>query len=207
MRNSSEERWHALWIRNSAQGDPGVEYADLCRRYAEPHRAYHTLAHVNHCLEEFEPARPLASHPDAVELALWYHDAVYNPRATDNEERSAQLVLDVGRKASLPADLIKEAGELILMSKHRELPTDPDGRIFVDVDLAILGQPWERFSEYEDQIRREYAWVPAWLFRRKRSTLLRSLLARPTLYCTPAFQHKYEGRARENIARSLGLPK
>ncbi len=184
-----------------------MEYADLCRRYAEPHRAYHTLAHIDHCLEEFESARLLASHPDAVDLALWYHDAVYNPRATDNEERSAKLDLEMGRRASLPPDLIRTAGDLILASKHRALPADPDGQVFVDVDLAILGQSWRRFSEYEELIRREYEWVPSWLFRRKRSTLLKSFLARTTLYSTSLFRHKYESKARDNIARSLVLLK
>jgi len=203
MPDGSEASWRSLWTRLKGRGDSGPEYVDLCRRYAEPHRAYHTLAHIRHCLEEFEPARSLAPHPEAVELAIWYHDAVYATRATDNEERSAELLMDSARKAALPEEWAHKAADLVLASKHREPPADPDAQLFVDVDLAILGQPWERFAEYEKAIRKEYEWVPSWLFARKRAAVLKAFLARPTLYCTPYFREKYEGPARGNIARSL----
>ncbi len=203
MPSGTEERWRALWDRLGAAGDPMPEYQDLCHRYAEPHRAYHTLDHIAHCLAEFEAARGLARCPDAVEWALWYHDAVYDTRASDNEERSAELALQVAGRASLAADLATQAARHILASKHREPPSDPDTRVFVDVDLAILGQPWDRFAAYEEEIRREYRWVPSWLFRRKRRALLKAFLARPSIYCTRPFRERYEERARENIARSV----
>jgi predicted metal-dependent HD superfamily phosphohydrolase len=194
-----------LWARIGARGDARAEFDDLCRRYGEAHRAYHTLAHVEHCLREFEALRDVAPHPDAVELALCYHDAVYDTRATDSEERSAWLVVDLGRQAGIEAGLVERSVALILASKHLAPPTDPDARAFVDADLAILGQPWDRFSEYEQQVRREYGWVPAWLFRRKRSALLKTLLARPALFSTEILRRKYEFQARANLRRSLGL--
>jgi predicted metal-dependent HD superfamily phosphohydrolase len=200
-----ETAWRDLWSRLNATGDPGPVYADLGRRYAEPHRAYHTMAHISHCLDEFQAARSLAREPDAVELALWFHDAIYDTHASDSEERSADLVRRLGREASLAPAVTDRAVAFILASTHREPPRDPDTRLFVDVDLAILGQPWERFAAYEQEVRREYEWVPSWLFRRKRAKVLKSFLARPTLYGTSFFRKRYERPARENIARSLGL--
>jgi len=205
MRSETEDRWRALWDRVGAIGGPLPVYRDLVRRYTEPHRAYHTLDHIAHCLAEFEAARSRVGNPDAVEWALWYHDAVYDTHASDNEERSAELALQAAVRCSLPAEVATQAARHILASKHREPPPDPDTQMFVDVDLAILGQPWDRFSAYEDGIRREYRWVPSWLFRRKRAALLKGFLARPFIYCTRAFRERYEKRARENIARSLGL--
>jgi predicted metal-dependent HD superfamily phosphohydrolase len=203
MQRAIEERWKVLWTRIQAQGDPSADYADLCRRYAEPHRAYHNLDHVSHCLEELDRARHLAHHPDAVELAIWYHDAVYATRSTHNEERSSELISALGRKAQLPTDLVERAVRHVLASKHREAPTEADVQLFTDVDLSILGQTWERFSEYEVQIRREYSWVPKLIYRKKRAAILESFLDRPRVYCTPFFQDQYEIPARENIKKSL----
>src|SRR3989442_12745478 len=111
MRNRNEERWHAFWKRLNAEGDSNLPYEDLVSRYAEAHRAYHTLAHIEHCLEEFEPARGLARDPSAIEMALWYHDAVYDPRAADNEEKSAALALEWARKAGLSEALGRSVAE------------------------------------------------------------------------------------------------
>ena len=78
---TQEQRWTALWQRLGAQGDANAVYDNLIARYSEPHRAYHTLEHIGHCLDEFEQVRHLATNPDAVELALWYHDAIYDTKA------------------------------------------------------------------------------------------------------------------------------
>lgn len=198
-----EDLWSDLWRRLGAGGDGAGVFEDLRRRYEEPHRAYHTLRHIEHCLAEFGPARPLAAAPEAVELALWFHDAVYNPRASDNEERSAGLVLALAKSGTVPPAPAGRTADLILSTRHAEAPTDPDTRLLVDIDLAILGQPAERFDEYEEEVRREYSWVPGFLFRRKRAKLLRGFLARPALYSTRFFRERYETAARSNLERSI----
>ena len=170
------------------------EILDLLKaRYAEPHRRYHTLEHIEHCLAEFDPRQ--AREPEAVELAIWFHDAVYDTRRSDNEERSAAWLLELMPEA-------KRAAELILVTKHHRAST-PDEALLVDVDLAILGQPKERFDRYEQQIREEYAWVPGLIFRKKRREILRGFLERPFIYGTEAFRAKYEEAARANLLRSL----
>jgi predicted metal-dependent HD superfamily phosphohydrolase len=163
MLSRPEDLWRSLWKRVSGAGDGSAAFADLRARYGEPHRAYHTLAHIEHCLAEFEAAKSFARNVEAIEWAIWYHDAIYDTHGSDNEERSAELGRRVARDASIAGAIADEAVAHILSSKHRETPTAPDTRLFVDVDLAILGQPWDSFAVYEQGIRREYQWVPAWL--------------------------------------------
>jgi predicted metal-dependent HD superfamily phosphohydrolase len=169
------------------------EVVDLLKaRYAEPHRKYHTLEHIEHCLAEFDPRQ--AREPEAVELAIWFHDAVYDTKAHDNEEKSAELLLSLIPEAT-------RAAELVLVTKHHRAST-PDEALLVDIDLAILGQPEERFDRYERQIREEYAWVPEPIFRQKRGEILEGFLARPFIYQTEPFRAKYEAAARANLSRS-----
>lgn len=199
----SEQSWLALWRRLGASGNPGETYRELDARYTEPHRAYHTLAHIEHCLREFERVRDLARDPDAVELAIWFHDAIYDPRAKDNEEQSAALAVKTMREASLSRSIEKSVANLIMLTKHTAAPTETDGQLLVDIDLTILGQSASEFDEYERQICNEYEWVPEHQFIEGRSSVLNSFLSRPSIYASPFFQDLYETRARENLRRSL----
>jgi len=180
-----------------------VPYRALEARYAEPQRAYHTLRHVAHCLDEFAAVRGLARDPVVVEMALWYHDAVYDPRARDNEERSATLASEVAARMGLSAARTLRVADLIRVSTHAGLAPDPDAQLFADIDLAILGRPDEAFDEYERQVRVEYAWVPEPAFRAGRAAILNSFLDRPSLYGSDFFRWKYEESARRNLQNSL----
>jgi len=203
MQNRMKQRWTALWKRLGAQGDASVIYNDLVSRYSEPHRAYHTLEHIGHCLDEFEQVRHLATNPDAVELALWYHDAIYDTKAKDSEERSAVLTAEVVRSASLSDNLGQSVANLIMATKHTATPTDPDVQLLVDIDLSILGQSEDKFDEYERQVRKEREWVAEDAFIAGRSAILKSFLDRSTIYSMQFFRNKYETQARRNIAGSL----
>jgi predicted metal-dependent HD superfamily phosphohydrolase len=198
-----ERNWISLWQRLPAMGEPLPVLQDLVKRYAEPHRGYHTLAHVLDCLREFEDVRSLAVDPNAIEMALWFHDAVYNPRAADNEEQSARLAEKVLSEAKVPQPTIHQVRDLILATRHQATPELPDAMLLVDLDLAVLGQSAERFDAYEAGVRREYKWVPRPIFAGKRAAILKSFLERPTLYSTPMFQKKYEQTARANLERSI----
>lgn len=202
---SLRDKWFDLWKRAGGRDNGWLRpYERLVERYAEPHRHYHTLAHIQHCLAELEAARPAFHRRDAVEMALWFHDAVYDPRAQDNEAKSGELaerVLDVG---GFPDEFIGKVRYLVwetgmLFDEH----IDVDSKIVVDIDLAILGQPTGTFDEYERQVRREYAWVPDEQFRAGRARILKGLLARPAIYSMPFMQAKYDDAARANLARSL----
>ena len=199
-----ETRFRDFWRRSRAEGDPSAAWSDLECRWSEPHRAYHSLAHLAHCLDELDGGRDLAGDAIAVELALWCHDAVYDTHASDNEHRSAALAGEFARSMGLPDTTRERAARLVLATRHDVTPSPGDEALVVDIDLAILGQPPERFDEYERGIRAEYAWVPRPLFDLKRRAILRAFLERPSIYATERFRARYEASARANLRRSLG---
>lgn len=197
----------AGWRRSWRElGQPVADEA-LHRRlvacWSEPHRHYHTLQHLLECLALFEQVRATAQRPAEIELALWFHDAFYDPKRDDNEERSAQwahaCVLDAGLAPAI-ADRLQA---LVMATRHQAVPQDADAQLLVDVDLAILGSEPARFDESDEQIRREYAHVPEDEFRAGRRRVLGEFLARPRLYSTPWFASGFERQARENLARAL----
>jgi predicted metal-dependent HD superfamily phosphohydrolase len=191
--------WHGL---GAAAPDDGL-YDEIVRGYSAPERHYHTLRHLDECFARLAEGRSLAERPHEIELALWFHDAIYDARRQDNEVRSAAWAQEVARQAGLAPDVTDRIGELILATKHDAMPRTADGILLVDIDLAILGAPAERFDEYDRQVRQEYAWVPAELFRAKRREILEAFLARPHLFGTAHFREAYEARARANLARSI----
>jgi len=146
--------------------------------YSEPHRHYHNCQHIADCLHEFDQVRQLATAPLAVELAIWFHDAVCDPHAADNEERSAELAKDWMGKFGATAALTGSVWQLILATKNHDAWLHPDAPLLMDVDLSILGQAAEKFLKYEAQIRMEYEWVPENIFATKRAEILERFLAR-----------------------------
>jgi len=191
------------WKSAGGKDSPSPVYINLLERYSETHRHYHDLSHVNHCLDELKTAEHLAVNSMAVKMAIWFHDAVCDPSAKDNEEKSAELAKTILKKASLSAEFTKLAVNLILATKHSVPPTDPDEKLITDIDLSSLGAPNEIFDENGQQIRKEYGWVPEELYRAGRSTFLKTLLNRPAIFSTQFFYDKYEAQARRNIARAI----
>jgi predicted metal-dependent HD superfamily phosphohydrolase len=198
-------RFTLLWQRLAALTPPEPVFSALLQAYSEPHRSYHNVTHLCHCLEELDTARSLAEYPDEVEVALWFHDAVYEPLAKDNEARSAALAEQELLAASVSQGIIARVVSLTMATKHDGSPTTLDAQLIVDIDLAILGQPPERFDAYEAGIRREYSMVPEDQFRQGRTVILEAFLRRPAIYHTDHFREQYEATARENLQRSLQL--
>ncbi|MFO1484158.1 MAG: hypothetical protein U1F71_12440 [Verrucomicrobiaceae bacterium] len=200
---TSFENWQPLWRRMSESGDGGDWHARLISAWSEPQRAYHTLQHLDECLRFFEEikAAGLMSRPDLVEMALWFHDVVYDPKGSDNEERSAGLAL----QALGDGETAHEVARLIMLTKSHTSGDGSDDAWIIDIDLAILGQPWERVLEYEGQIRQEYSWVPEEVYREKRVEILRGFLDRKQLYLTVWARQRLEQPARENLRRLIGI--
>jgi predicted metal-dependent HD superfamily phosphohydrolase len=199
----SEERWNRLWKLAGVASAPPGWYDRLNTLYSEAHRHYHNWRHISECLREFDSAKKLAACPAAVEFAIWFHDAIYDPRAPDNEEKSALLATQCLSGTALARDLINEVAQLILATKHHVTSQRPDAALLLDVDLSILGQPEGRFVEYERQIRDEYAWVPEATFNAKRAEILERFLVRGRIFVTPWFFDRYETAARANLQRSI----
>lgn len=199
------DRWARVWGQVVVAGDPQFVYQELVSRYSEPQRYYHNLAHLAECIAEFDSARQLAKDPVAVEVAIWFHDAVYDTHAADNEERSAELAKERIAQASGGAGLRESVAALILATKTHDPALHPDAPLLVDVDLSILGKTKERFREYDAQIRREYVWVPVETFKAKRAEILERFLARDRIYATDHFFAKYEQQARTNLRNSIRI--
>lgn len=200
-----QERWSGMWRRLKLPEPESQVLWGLCDRYSEPHRAYHTLQHLGECLEWIDRAYDLAEVPAAVELALWFHDAVYDTRRADNELRSADLAAQVIKTAGGGCLLQQSVHTMILTTKHEAAPSTGDIGLVVDIDLVILGAGGDRFTQYETQIRQEYAWVPENVFCRKRAELLQSLLNRSSIFTTEFFRERLERQAQRNLHQSLTI--
>ncbi|MEV0458385.1 HD domain-containing protein [Catellatospora methionotrophica] len=167
---------------------------ELISRWSEPQRFYHTGEHLAACLD-------LVGDEPVVALAVWGHDAVYDPTAAYNEERSAVLTGELLAECQVPAPVIEEVLRLVrLTAGHAVVPGDRNGALLADADLAILAAPWPDYVRYVAAVRAEYAHVPDELWRVGRATVLRSLLELPSLYHrTP----ELESTARANLHREL----
>jgi predicted metal-dependent HD superfamily phosphohydrolase len=196
-------RWSNLWTRLGGVADPRPVYDELVRAYTSASRAYHTLEHVRDCLRQLDQFPALAEQADEVEMALWAHDVVYEPRASNNEERSAEWARRALLAGRVPPPNISRISQLILATRHRAVPEDPDAILVVDVDLSILGRPEPEFDRYEQRIRLEYAWVPEATYCEARARILESFLQREHIFGTRPFRDRYEAHARTNLGRSV----
>ncbi len=139
----------------------------------------------------------------AVEAALWYHDAVYDPRADDNESRSAALAVSRLHAAGVATERVARIERMILATAHQDRPFDGDAALVLDIDLAVLGADARTFDDYERAVRREYAFVPEAEFRAARQAVLVALLGRPAIYASASFRKRWEAPARANLSRSI----
>jgi predicted metal-dependent HD superfamily phosphohydrolase len=199
-----QHRWLELWSRLGAQGSGAPIFAQLAAAYANPERAYHTAEHIQDCLAQLDLSQALAQHPDEVEAALWFHDAVYRPGASDNEDQSAELARTALSMGTVPREVADRTAALVLATRHAGVPISPDEQLICDIDLSILGREPRIFDAFERRIRREYAWVPYPTYRRERSAVLSGFLRRRSIYQTDQFRQRYEALARANLERLIG---
>ena len=202
-RGSLSSRFEGLWRRLGAAGDAAVIYTVLDAAYREPARVYHTIEHVADCLARLDEFREPEAERDAVEAAIWFHDAVYDPRSSENESRSAEWAARALGEAGVTANLVQRISALILLTRHLAPASDSAGRLLCDIDLSILGRETAEFDRFERAIRAEYAWVPEPLYRTGRARILHGFLQRQPLYQTVPFRLRYEEAARRNLARAL----
>jgi predicted metal-dependent HD superfamily phosphohydrolase len=199
----SRPRWDALARDIGGNDELSLRYFLLFSCYGEEHRRYHNLRHLNECLAEFDATRSFAKGPAVLEMALWFHDAVYDPKVSDNEERSAEWAARLLEEGGVKKQEIHAVTALILVTKNHLPDKTPDAGLMCDIDLAILGQPPQRFQEYEAAIRAEYAHVPDAAFNAGRAAILQRFLDRPHIYQTEPFRSRYEEAARRNLEESV----
>ncbi len=201
-RQATDNRFQAIWARISNRKDAGDIVHDLFERYAESERFYHTLEHIDYCLEVFDQVSHYCDNPDSVELAIWFHDAVYDFPIDDNERLSAEYFMDVTR-GKLPEDFRKIVFDQVIVTDHRSAPVNRDQKILIDIDLSSFGRPWERFLSDGVNVRREMSYLSDEVFYGRQIAFMKSLLDREQFYATPWFQDNYENTARQNLSRYL----
>ncbi|OIK26946.1 hypothetical protein [Streptomyces malaysiense] len=198
----------ALDAARGPEGGPDpAPYADnLLARWREPQRRYHTLAHLTAVLDHIDVLETHAADPAVVRLAAWFHDAVYLPERSENEERSARLAERALPEAGVPRAKAAAVARLVRLTvTHDPAEDDRDGRVLCDADLAILAAPPSAYAAYAAEIREEYHFVPNDAFRQGRSDVLRQLLAMPRLFHTTYGQEHWEPTARYNLAAELEM--
>ena len=194
-------------LRPGPGPDPEPYGEQLVRRWAEPQRTYHTLRHLDAVLRAVDALAGAADgtvDPDAVRLAAWFHDAVYAPDRSENEERSARLAERVLAELGLPPGPVAECARLVrLTAEHDPLAGDGNGELLCDADLSVLGGPPRAYAAYAAAVREEYGFVPDPEFRTGRAAVLRQLLGLPRLFRTPGGIAAYQERARANLTAEL----
>ena len=202
-------RWVVAARRAGATaGEPDLRAAGgaLLARWDEPHRQYHTRAHLRAVLDVVDAAATSAARPDLVRLAAWWHDASYDPGATGdaNERDSAALAERTLAALGAPAPVAAEVARLVLITAdHAAAEGDRDAALLCDADLAVLAADPAGYRAYAEAVRREYAHVPDAAFREGRAAVLRRLLDLPALYRLPHLRAAWEDRARANLTREL----
>jgi predicted metal-dependent HD superfamily phosphohydrolase len=197
------------WAANFRWVGGVPDATDICDRlmagWQSPGRAYHTLQHLGECMELLTRWGYLHKAKHEIAVALWFHDFVYDPRATDNEDRSidaARLMLGAEQIAS---PVIERIVQLITVTKHSSAaPQNENEQLLVDIDLAILGAAPGRFAQYCEQVRTEYSWVPFDVYREKRIAFLQSMVDRSKIFGLEAAALGRESAARRNIQNELG---
>ncbi|MGW0579565.1 HD domain-containing protein [Streptomyces sp. NPDC002920] len=191
---------------DSAGPDPAPYADNLLARWQEPQRRYHTLVHLTAVLDHVDVLEEHADDPAAVRLAAWFHDAVYNPDRSENEERSARLAERALSEAGVPDARTAEVARLVRLTvTHAPADDDRDGQVLCDADLAILAAPPSAYAAYTAAVREEYHFVPNDAFRAGRAAILRQLLDLPRLFRTPYGKEEWEATARYNLRGELAL--
>ena len=196
------------WLRTAAavgaRGDVAGAGAGLLVRWSEPHRRYHDVAHLDSVLRNVDELSAAATEIDVARLGGWFHDAVYDPSATDNEARSAILAHKVLTGLRVDDAVVSEVARLVtLTSTHAPEPDDQNGAVLCDADLAVLASDDAGYERYTRAVRDEYAYLDDATFTAGRARILRSLLDRPALFSTEHGRTAWESAARDNVRREL----
>jgi len=193
----------AAWRALGASNDGADVHRRLIACWSEKQRHYHTLQHLRECFEQLGTVRALMQRPAEVAIALWFHDAFYDPTREDNELRSADWAREAQVAAGIAQAAAQRVHDMIMATVEHGPQQGVDAQLLVDIDLSIFGADHARFDESDEQVRREYIHIPEADWRVGRRRMLSGFLDRPRLYGTEHYYAMLESRARDNIERAL----
>lgn len=198
----ADTRWIAL-MDNFGIDENIDTYNMLLNSYNEKHRYYHSLTHIEATLRHLDNVVFLATHPAEIEIALWFHDAIYSPYSKSNELDSANLASEFLVQNDVPEAVVKRVYHLILATRHNVNLNSSDEKLVVDIDLTILGCSQEGYNQFESNVRKEYKWIPSFIYKRKRKEILQSFLDRNRIYNLDYFHDNFDQQAQSNIQRAI----
>ena len=178
-------------------------FHSLQQAYSEKHLHYHTQQHISACLAHLDDSNHLATNPYEIEMALWFHDVIYQPYSSDNELKSALWAKNFLLKNNVDKAIIARVYNLIMVTLHNGLINTADEALMIDIDLTILGSHTDIYHIFEKNIRKEYRFVPYFLYKKKRAEILQGFLDQARIYHTEYFYALFEKLARENIQKAL----
>ena len=202
------ERFFDIWSRCGGSEGKVRIFDELEAHYLEPHRYYHTTGHIMFCLDELDKVsaeikqRGAVLQQDAVELSIWFHDVVLEIPGANNEQKSAQLFLEVS-DGRLDNDLRNRVHDAIIATTHKSTPDSFESQLTVDVDLAGLAQSWSEFLVDSRNVRAEFSHLSDRDFNLGQGKFMKSLLDRASIYSTEYFLSSHEATARKNVARLI----
>jgi predicted metal-dependent HD superfamily phosphohydrolase len=207
--------WKAAWMSMGRRPPAGLQ-AELMAAWSEPQRHYHDQRHLRECMALWLRWRDQCRRPGEVAMALWFHDAIYDPQAPgagSNELSSAAWAARSLVRAGADSDTAQRVHDLVMATQHATtqetapatLSSSLDAPLLVDIDLAILGSPAERFKRYDEDVRKEYAWVPSIRYQQARAQVLQSFLDRPQLYHGEPAVALLEAQAHINLTAALAF--
>ncbi|KAK3607545.1 hypothetical protein CHS0354_025802 [Potamilus streckersoni] len=214
MMSSLQDMWLECNMNLGMQENLATKWWSVIReKYSEAHRAYHTLAHLEEILRNMEQCKVALQEPELVSLTVFFHDIIYEPKATDNEEKSAELFDNFAAEElqlKFPEGCLKVKEWILATKTHKtevhmtpDLYRNDDLHYFLDLDMAVLGRDPRGYQEYASQIRQEYHHLSEGEFCTGRAKVLKKFLAVPNIYATKFFRDRLEQRARENISMEI----
>ncbi len=204
LENKLIEQWKSLYLRlGGRENEAEVVIMPLMSLYSPKHRPYHNLDHISISIDELHKVKHLSDNPDEIEFAIWMHDAIYNPKLEDNEEKSADLAQIIANAIGLPKEKGKRIYTLVMATKHNNYESTNDGKLIADIDMIILGVTKSEFDKYSREIEQEYSFVDKLTYTKHRIKFVKNMLAKDRIYQTDYFRNKYEQQARQNLTEHL----
>lgn len=198
----NEPKWLGLMERLGFDANIDV-YRELLACYSQKHRHYHNVSHISAVLNHLEKVQNLTDNASTIELALWFHDAIYKVLSSTNELNSANWAATFLQVNGASKKAASKVHSLIMATLHNFTPADNDEKLMVDIDLAILGCDSDTYELFESWIRKEYRLIPSFVYNKKRKAILAGFLDRDRIYSHDYFYQGLEKSARENISKAI----
>lgn len=174
-------------------------------QYSTKKRHYHTLSHLDNLLQQLIEVKSNINNWETILFTLYYHDIVYKASKSDNEEQSAILAEKRMKQCCVPTTVIDICKAQILATKKHLIDSSSDTNYFTDADLSVLGQRWESYAAYFQQVRKEYSIYPNMMYNPGRKKVLKHFLEMERIYKTDYFHHTFEVQAKQNLQRELEM--